>query len=87
MSEPWLTKAAAAEFWGCSERSIELAMERGMPHARIFGRPKFRPSEVEPWLEENGLLIRSDGCTVIADQANGAATAATAPPHDQGGNP
>lgn len=87
MIEPWLTKAAAARFWGCSERTIEYAMKDGLPHATIFGRPKFRPSECEPWLEQNGLLVRSGGCTVGADEANGAATADTAPPHDQGGNP
>jgi hypothetical protein len=81
--EPWLTKAAAAEFWGCSERTIEYAMKDGMPYATIFGRPKFRPTECEPWLEANGLLVRVGGCTVVADPANGAATADTAPPHDR----
>ena len=85
-AEPWLTKSADADFWGCSERSIELAMEKGMPHARIFGRPKFRPSECEPWMEEHGYLVRRNvdgGHTMVAGSASGAATATTAPPHDR----
>ena len=29
-----------------------------MPHAVIFGRVKFQVSQVEPWLEAHGYLIR-----------------------------
>jgi hypothetical protein len=57
--EPWLTLEAAAEYWGCSERSIQYAITDGMPHARIFGRPKVLASEAEPWLIANGRLTRS----------------------------
>jgi hypothetical protein len=83
VSEPWLTKRDAATFWGCSQRSIEYAMEKGMPHAIIFGRPKFRPSECEPWLEEHGYLQRVVGERTVASTPIGAATASTAPPHDR----
>ena len=50
-SEPWLDKRGLADHLACSVRSIETALAEGMPHAVIFGRPKFQVSEVEPWLE------------------------------------
>lgn len=56
--ERWLDKRGLAEHLACSVRSIELAITRGMPHAVIFGRAKFRASEVEAWLERNGQLER-----------------------------
>ena len=52
--EPWLDKKAIAARFGCSVRSIEMAMTEGMPHAIIFGRPKFQVSEVAEWLERTG---------------------------------
>lgn len=61
-------------------------MEKGLPFARIFGRPKFRPSECEAWMETNGYLERRNvdgGRTMVAVQPIGAATADTAPPHDR----
>jgi hypothetical protein len=57
-AEPWLTKRELAEHLKCSVRSIETALAEGMPHAVIFGRVKFRASEVEPWLEDHGHLRR-----------------------------
>lgn len=60
--EPWLGKAAIAEYFACSEKWIELRMDEGLPHARIAGRIKFRASDVERWLEDNGHLERmNDG--------------------------
>jgi hypothetical protein len=56
--EPWLAKAQLAEYLACSERWIEVRMTEGMPHARIAGRIKFRASDVERWLEENGYMER-----------------------------
>lgn len=56
--EPWLDKRGLAEHFGCGVRWIEYRMEEGMPHALIAGRVKFRPSEVEPWLEGHGYLER-----------------------------
>jgi hypothetical protein len=56
--EPWLDKKALASHLGCGVRWIEYRMEEGMPHSIIAGRCKFRPSEVEPWLEERGYLER-----------------------------
>jgi hypothetical protein len=56
--EPWLDKRGLAAHLACSVRSIELAAAAGMPHAVIFGRVKFRASEVEPWLERSGQLER-----------------------------
>jgi hypothetical protein len=34
-------------------------MAEGMPHAKIAGRIKFKASEVETWLEQNGHLERA----------------------------
>jgi hypothetical protein len=31
-----------------------------MPHVVIFGRVKFKVSDVEPWLEQHGYLIRGE---------------------------
>ena len=58
-AEPWLDKRGLASYLACSVRSVETALAEGMPHARIFGRPKFKPSEVEPWLEAHGYLVRA----------------------------
>lgn len=59
--EPWLDKRHLAEHLDCSIRWIEGRMDQGMPHAVIAGRVKFRPSEVEPWLEAHGHLERRGG--------------------------
>jgi hypothetical protein len=56
--EPWLNKKGLEEYLACSERWIEGRMAEGMPHAKIAGRIKFKTSEVEPWLEENGHMER-----------------------------
>lgn len=56
--EPWLDKRELAEHLSCSLRSIQTALTEGMPHATIFGRRKFKVSEVEPWLEARGHLVR-----------------------------
>jgi hypothetical protein len=86
--EPWLDRRALSRHLGCSVRSVELRLAEGMPAWRVMGRVKFKISEVEPWLEERGHMVRLDGpCDNVAGSANGAATADTAPPHDQGGNP
>lgn len=58
LAEPWLDKRGLAEHLRCSVRSIEQAMTDGMPYSLIFGRAKFRVSEVEPWLEAHGHLER-----------------------------
>jgi hypothetical protein len=61
LPERWLDKRALAEHLACSIRSIDLAVKDGMPHAIIFGRRKFRVSEVEAWLEATGrLTLRGD---------------------------
>jgi hypothetical protein len=77
-SEPWLDKRGLAGHLACSVRSVETALAQGAPHAVIFGRVKFRVSEVEPWLEERGYLVRQSSdwsSTVIArsiERADGA---------------
>jgi hypothetical protein len=58
LGERWLDKRACAEHFGCSVRSIEQAMHDGLPHAVIFGRPKFQATDVEQWLERMGRLER-----------------------------
>ena len=80
--EPWLSYEKLAEHYSCSVRSLVMAKKVGMPFQTIFGRPKFRLSQVDPWLREGGYFV-DGGCTVISDSANGAATADTAPPHDR----
>ena len=57
-TERWLDKRGLAAHLACSVRSIEYALAEGLPHAVIFGRVKFRASEVEAWLEETGRLTR-----------------------------
>lgn len=76
--EPWLDKKAAAEFWACSQRSLDYAVKEGMPHAIVFGKVKFRVSEAEPWLEEHGRLLRR-GDRVYAGSQIGAAPAGNGP--------
>jgi hypothetical protein len=56
--EPWLDKRGLAAYLACSVRSIQTVLAEGMPHAVIFGRVKFRVSEVEPWLQARGHLVR-----------------------------
>jgi hypothetical protein len=58
MTEPWIDKRALAEHLSCSVRSIETAVSEGMPHAVIFGRVKFRVTDVELWLDRAGHLQR-----------------------------
>jgi hypothetical protein len=86
-SEPWLDRKALAAHLGCSLRSIDYRVEEGMPYATVMGRPKFKASEVEAWLETNGHLERriDDGGTVVAGSANGAAPADNrpAPGHEE----
>lgn len=56
--EPWLDKRGLAAFLSCSVRSIETALSEGLPSTRIFGRPKFKATEAEAWLEAHGYLER-----------------------------
>jgi hypothetical protein len=56
--EAWLTKPQLCDHLGCSERWIENRMAEGMPAWKIAGRIKFKVSEVEPWLQENGHMER-----------------------------
>ena len=58
MIEPWLTKQEIAEHLRCSVRSINYSLNAGMPHAIIYGRAKFRVTEVEQWLAHTGDLQR-----------------------------
>jgi hypothetical protein len=78
MIEPWLDKRRLAEHLACSIRSIQTVLAEGCPHAIIFGRIKFRASEVEPWLEAGGYLVRDGAAhgTIGGDieRAGGAGT-------------
>jgi hypothetical protein len=67
--EPWLDKRGLADHFACSVRSIETALAAGLPHAVIFGRPKFKVSIVEPWLEQHGYIERGDGIPATVDAA------------------
>jgi hypothetical protein len=76
--ESWLDKRGLAAHLSCSVRSIELAIVDGLPHAIIFGRAKFRASEVEAWLQATGRLERCgdhaivDGDELARQRANAA---------------
>ena len=85
LSEPWLDRKKLADHYSCSVRSIELAVSEGMPSALVFGRRKFRLSEVEPWLTEHGYIERrvDPGCTLVTNQS-GAGTAPHGPAPDHG---
>jgi hypothetical protein len=58
VGDPWLDKRAIAKHFGCLVRSIEYAVTEGLPHAIVFGRPKFQIPHVEAWLERTGRLER-----------------------------
>ena len=75
---PWLDKRACAQHFGCSVRSIELAMTEGLPHAVIFGRIKFQTTDVEEWLERTGRLVRR-GTLEVDESARQRVNAATGP--------
>ena len=59
--EPWLDKRGLAAHLSCGVRTVERALADGMPHVVIFGRVKFRVTEVEPWLEAHGQMQRAAG--------------------------
>jgi len=56
--EPWLDKRGLARHLACGVRTIERALTQGMPHTVMYGKVKFRASEVEAWLERTGQLER-----------------------------
>jgi len=58
MIEPWLDKRGLARHLACGVRTIERALTQGMPHTIIFGKVKFRASEVDAWLEASGRVER-----------------------------
>jgi hypothetical protein len=70
-TEPWLDKRGLAQHYACSVRMVEYAHAHGMPHRRIFGRPKYRVSIVEPWLEQHGYIERADGIAATVDAGTG----------------
>jgi len=77
--EPWLDKRGLAQHLACSVRSIQTALAEGMPHAIIFGRVKFRVSEVEPWLEARGHLVRVERGDTLCDGKQSGPGGAPAP--------
>ena len=77
--EPWLDKRGLAEYLACGVRTIERGLTEGMPHTIIYGRVKFRASEVQAWLEANGKLERR-GDTVAAMSSRTATQGATQKP-------
>lgn len=82
---PWLDKRGLAAHLACSIRSIETAMSEGMPHAVIFGRAKFRPTDVEAWLTAHGdLRLEGYATSVEGPNKNGAAPLGTARPRHPG---
>ena len=56
--ERWLDRQGLARHFVCSLPMIDSAIRDGMPYTEIFGRKKFRASEVESWLEATGRLVR-----------------------------
>jgi hypothetical protein len=88
-AEPWLDKRGLATHLACSVRSIQTALAEGLPHAVIFGRIKFRVSEVEPWLEAHGYLARrgESTATLVAGSTDWAGGADTPRPRTRGDTP
>jgi hypothetical protein len=58
ISEEWMNKREIASFFTISVRTIERCMAQEMPHSHIFGKAAFKPTQVEPWLEQHGYLER-----------------------------
>jgi phage terminase Nu1 subunit (DNA packaging protein) len=56
--EPWLDRRKLADYLSCSVRLVEIWLDEGMPYVVLGGRKKFRASEIEVWLEQNGHLVR-----------------------------
>lgn len=56
--EPWLNKKELAYYYKCSTRTAERWVAEGIPHAQVAGAVKFKLSAAEPWLEDNGHLVR-----------------------------
>lgn len=54
--EPFLNKRALANHLSCSVRWVEHRMAEGLPHYLIAGRVKFRASEAEAWLRQEGFI-------------------------------
>lgn len=79
--EAWVDKRGLAAHLACSVRSVEAAMAEGLPHAVIFGRAKFRLTDVEAWLEVQGLLRPEGGAASVARDRGVAPPAAAHPRH------
>jgi hypothetical protein len=60
--ERWLTDAQLVEHFNGAfkERWLRYRRAEGMPYARIAGKPRYKLSEVEPWLELHGYIDRGD---------------------------
>lgn len=56
--EPWLDLHGIADHFAVSERWIRMRMDEGLPSTIIGGRTKFRASQVERWLDDNGHIER-----------------------------
>jgi hypothetical protein len=55
--EPYLDKAGIAYYLKVSTRTVELEMrDKGLPYVTLFGRSKFKASEVERWLVDSGRV-------------------------------
>jgi hypothetical protein len=81
----WRDKQALAGYFGCGVRTIETWIAEGAPCRVVAGRVKGKAAEVEAWAIDHGHIrgrLDNRG-TVVTGSSNGAATAATAPPHDR----
>ena len=87
LAEPWLDKRRLAEHLACSVRSIETALAEGLPHAVIFGRVKFRVTEVEPWLADHGHLERVGSSATLGAETKRPGGAVNAPGPDTRSKP
>lgn len=49
-----MTLAEVAEYLSATERQVrDLVYRRKIPHVRVGRLLRFRPAEIEQWLEEN----------------------------------
>jgi hypothetical protein len=56
VNEPWLDRRKLADHLSVSERTVDYWRDDGLPEWVLGGRAKFKLSEVEPWLVDQGHL-------------------------------
>jgi excisionase family DNA binding protein len=61
MTQQLLTREDLAERWKCTDRTIDNMRGNGLPAVRIGRAVRFRPAEVEEWLDSQRDVLASSG--------------------------